>query len=125
MELQVAVGSSLESMLKSGGNQIPNPVTALALIDTGASVSVLRQGLAAQLGLNPIGVSYISTPSSTNIPCLRYVVRLVFPNEFLVETTVVEVPLEGQNIQCLIGRDILAQSVLVYIGYRNLFSLSF
>jgi len=94
------------------------------MIDTGASVSVLRQGLAAQLSLNAIGVSYINTPSSTNVPCYRYLVRFIFPNEVLVETNVVEAPLQGQNIQCLIGRDVLAHGVLIYIGGSNLFSLS-
>jgi len=95
------------------------------MIDTGASATVLRQGIPAQLGLKPIGVSYITTPSSTNVPCDEYLVRLVFPNNVLWEGTVIEAPLQGQNIQCLIGRDILSQAVLVYIGYGNLFSLSF
>ena len=43
----------------------------------------------------------------------------------MFEGTVLEALLQGQNIQCLIGRDVLAQAVLVYIGYTNLFSLSF
>jgi len=124
IELQVAVGSALESTFKAGAEAIPGPVKALAMIDTGASVSVLRQGLAAQLSLNAIGVSYINTPSSTNVPCYRYLVRFIFPNEVLVETNVVEAPLQGQNIQCLIGRDVLAHGVLIYIGGSNLFSLS-
>ncbi|MGH7208795.1 MAG: aspartyl protease family protein [Nitrospiraceae bacterium] len=95
------------------------------MIDTGATGSVMRQGLAAQLGLNPVGVAYINTPSSTNVACYEYLVRLVFPNNVLFETTVLEAPLLGQHIQCLIGRDVLAHAVLVYIGYGNLFSLSF
>lgn len=95
------------------------------MIDTGASGSVIRQGLATQLGLNPIGLTYINTPSSTNVGCYEYAVRLIFPNNVVVETPVLEAPLQGQNIQCLIGRDVLAHGVLVYIGYGNLFSLSF
>ena len=95
------------------------------MIDTGATSSVIRQGLAAQLGLNPVGVTYITTPSSTNVPCHEYLVRLVFPNNVLFETTVIEALLQSQNIQCLIGRDVLAHAVLIYIGYGNLFSLSF
>ncbi len=95
------------------------------MIDTGATSSVIQVGLAAQLGLNPVGVTYINTPSSTNVACHEYLVRLVFPNNVLVEATVLEAPLQGQHIQCLIGRDILAHGVLVYIGYGNLFSLSF
>jgi hypothetical protein len=90
------------------------------MIDTGAGISVVRQGLLPQLGLNPIGLSYISTPSSTNVACHHHLLRLIFPNKVLVEATVVEAPLQGQNIQCLIGRDVLAHGVLVYIGYGNL-----
>ena len=88
-------------------------------------MSIVRQGIPSQLGLKPIGVTYINTPSSTNVACYEYLVRLVFPNNVLVETTVLEAPLQGQHIQCLIGRDVLAHGVLVYIGYGNLFSLSF
>ncbi len=76
------------------------------MIDTGATGSVIQNGLAAQLGLKPA-------------------VRLLFPNNVTFETTVIETPLQGQQIRCLIGRDVLSQGVLVYIGYSNLFSLSF
>lgn len=95
------------------------------MIDTGASGSVIQQGLPGKLGIQPVGVSYINTPSSTNVRCLEYLVRLVFPNNVVVETTIIKAPLQGQSIQCLIGRDVLAHGVLVYIGYGNLFSLSF
>lgn len=95
------------------------------MIDTGATGSVIQRGLAARLGLNPIGVSYINTPSSMNVACHEYLVRLVLPNNVLFETTVIEAPLQGQHIQCLIGRDVLAHGVFVYLGYVNLFSLSF
>jgi hypothetical protein len=94
------------------------------MIDTGATGSVLREGLAAQLGLNPVGITYINTPSSTNVTCHECLVRLVFPNNVLFETTVLEAPLQGQHIQCLIGRDVLARGIFAYIGYGNLFSLS-
>lgn len=125
VEIRVAVGGPVELALQISGEPISAPVQAFAMIDTGASVSVVRQGLPAQLGLNPIGVTYINTPSSTNVPCYEYPVRLIFPNNVVVEATVLEVPLQGQNIQCLIGRDVLAHGVLIYIGYGNLFSLSF
>lgn len=98
---------------------------AVGMIDTGATGSVIRQGLPAQLGLKPIGVTYINTPSSMNVACYEYLVRFVFPNNVLFETTVLETPLQGQHIECLIGRDVLAHGVFVYIGYGNLFSPSF
>ena len=125
VDLRIAVGAAVESALRKAGNPVPTPVVTRAMIDTGATGSVIRQGLAAQLGLNPVGVTHINTPSSTNVACYEYLVRLLFPNNVLVEATVLEAPLQGQHIQCLIGRDVLAHGVLVYIGYGNLFSLSF
>ncbi len=77
------------------------------------------------LNIHPIGITRIHTPSSTNVSCREFAVRLLFPNNVIVETTVIEAPLQGQHIQALIGRDVLAHGVLIYIGYGNLFSLSF
>lgn len=102
-----------------------SPVSIRALIDTGASACVIQEGLAAGLGLTQIGTVSINTPSSTGIQCAQYVARLLMSNSVTVETVVIEAPLQGQNIQCLIGRDLLKHGVLVYIGYANLFSLSF
>lgn len=95
------------------------------MIDTGASGTVIQHGIPARLGLNPVGIANITTPSSTSVPCYRYILRLVFPNNVVVETIAIEAPLQGQNIQCLIGRNVLARGVFLYIGYTNLFSLSF
>jgi hypothetical protein len=125
VEIRIAPGASLTASQQASGVAPPAPLAALAMIDTGASGSVIQKGLAGQLGLNPIGLTYINTPSSTNVACYEYAVRLIFPNNVFVEATVLEAPLQGQNIQCLIGRDVLALGVLVYIGYGNLFSLSF
>ena len=125
VEVRIAVGSAAEAALRKTGTPIPAPLPAVAMIDTGATGSVIRHGLATQLSLNPVGVTYINTPSSTNVVCYEYLVRVVFPNNVVVETTIIEAPLQGQHIQCLIGRDVLAHGVFVYIGYGNLFSLSF
>ncbi len=95
------------------------------MIDTGATGSVIQPAVAQQLGLQPIGVVAISTPSSENIPCFQYIVRLLFPNNVIAEAVAIEAPLRGQQIQCLIGRDVLAHGVFVYTGYINKFTLSF
>ena len=125
MEVHIAVGRAVESALQAAASAIPSPIPAVAMIDTGASGTVLRQGLPALWGLNPVGLTFINTPSSTNVACYEYLVRLIFPNNVLWEGTVVEAALQGQNIQCLIGRDVSSHAVLVYIGYTNQFSLSF
>jgi len=94
------------------------------MIDTGASGSVIDPNTAKQLGLQPVGVVSIATPSSANVLCPQYVVRLLFPNNVIIQAIAIEAPMQGQQIQCLIGRDVLALGVLVYTGYLNQFSFS-
>jgi predicted aspartyl protease len=119
------MGSAAEEAARKAGANVLAPFPAQAMIDTGASGTVIQQGLASQIGLSPVGLTTIHTPSSTNVVCYKYIVRLLFPNNVTVEAVVIEAPLQGQHIQCLIGRDVLAHGVLIYIGYGDLFSLSF
>ncbi len=124
-EVRIAVNESVETTLRDTGAPVPSPLLVSAMIDTGASCTVIREGLAQQLGLQPTGVRMIHTASQSNVRCYEYLVRLLLPATILFETDVVEIPLKGQHIDCLIGRDVLAQGILVYIGTDNLFSLSF
>lgn len=124
VDLQISIGTAAEEALARAGKPLPEPIPITALIDTGASGSVIQKGLPDQMGLKPVGAQSISTPTSTNVHCYQYRLRFLFPNRVVFETTVVEAPLRGQNIQCLLGRDLLSHAVFVYIGYRNLFSLS-
>ncbi len=123
--LHVTVGTPVEEALKAAGRSVPEPIKLTALIDTGASATVVRQGMASQPGLKPVGAIRVNPVSSSNVRCYQYAVRLLFPNNVIVEIPVIEAPLRGQGIQGLIGRDVLAHGVLIYIGYSNLFSLSF
>jgi len=125
VEMRIWVGTPVEEALKKADRKIPEPVAARGMIDTGATGSVIQPAIAQQLGLQPVGVVSISTPSSENVPCLQYPVRLIFPNNVIVEALTIEAPLRGQHIQCLVGRDVLAHGVLVYTGYINQFTLSF
>lgn len=94
------------------------------MIDTGASGTVIRQDLVQNLNISPVGAVSINTPSSTNIQCYEYLMRLLFPQNVLIEAPVIAAPLQGQHIQYLIGRDILRHGVLIYTGYTNQFTLS-
>jgi hypothetical protein len=125
VDVQIGVNKDVESDLRDSGQNVPAPYLALAMIDTGASLTVIREGLAQDLGLQPTGVRMIHTPSDTNVRCHEYLVRLLFPNGIVFEMDVVEAPLKGQHIDCLVGRDVLARGILVYIGPDNLFTLSF
>ena len=104
---------------------VPAPVKLMAMVDTGAAATVVKQGIADQLHLNPVGLTYISTPSEAQIACPQYAMQIVFPSAVALEGVFVEAPLQNQPIQVLIGRDVLAHGAFVYLGHLNMFTLSF
>ena len=97
------------------------------MIDTGATGTVVKEGVPDQLGINPIGTTLINTPSSMGVSCNQFDVQIIFPynNINIPSIVITEAPLQGQHIQCLIGRDILQHGMLIYTGYDNSFTLSF
>src|SRR5262245_26859077 len=109
VEILVGPSQALIQALVAKGRAAPPPVRAMAMSDTGASGTVLSPQIVQGLGVQPIGVANISTPSTTHpVPCHQYHVDVVFPSGVAVPGVIaVEAPLAGQPIQCLIGRDIL------------------
>ena len=125
-QVRIGVSEPAANLLRQEGKPVPTSVEITALIDTGASGTAVKPEVIRQLQLTPRGVTNIATPSSTAHPCNVYDVSLTFANGVVVPViTVIEVPLEGQVIQGLIGRDVLAHGILIYSGYTNTFSLSF
>jgi len=122
---RLAISEESEAELRAAGFPVPAPIPIQAIIDTGAEISVVRQGLAQQLGLTPSGYQYVTTPSSARVAVPEYDVRIVLPSDIVIEASVIGAPLQARSAQCLIGRDVLANAVLVYLGPSNLFSLSF
>lgn len=97
-----------------------------AMIDTGASHSVLKDELVAILGLNPIRAVRVNTPSHSGIKAFIYPAFIsISQGEVNKLVHLVALPLEGQNIQCLIGRDILQNGVFIYDGPQNTITLTF
>lgn len=124
VDLHIAIGSEYEEALKQANMPIPQPVPVVALIDTGAGRSIIGQGIAAQLGLSPVGTGSVNIPSLPNVEGPEYRVRFIFPNGTACEGTMLELPIPNPTIQCLIGRDFLAHTVFVYVGQSNLFTIS-
>ena len=65
IDVLIGLPGSLMDMLRSQGSPIPGPVAVKALIDTGASSSVIQPSIIQQLGLQPIGMVGVNTPSCT------------------------------------------------------------
>jgi predicted aspartyl protease len=123
VEISVAVPFQLEQRLQQSGQQVPAPVKIQAMIDTGASRTALCQDIVDQLGLELVGTTSVNTPSHQNVQCGIYSVRIGFPNNVVGQVAALGVPMKGQHIACLIGRDILKLGILIYNGHVNQFSL--
>lgn len=125
ISVQLAPTMFREAMLRTQGQSVPSPITVSAMIDIGSSATVVREDLAQQLKLELVGATLINTPSSTDVFCCEYFARLCLPHDIVFENVVIAAPLQNQNVQCLIGRDILQNGVLIYIGHNDSFTLSF
>ncbi|MGH9420581.1 MAG: aspartyl protease family protein [Thermoanaerobaculia bacterium] len=110
-----------------GAAIVTSAIRATAMIDTGASGTVVNPRVISTLGLSAVGSVAIHTPSTTQpIDCDQFHVDISFPNAVsFTNAVVICAPLGMQNIECLIGRDILENAVLTYIGYINQFTISF
>ena len=125
VEVQFLIPRQLEEQYRKGNKPIPAPISIKALIDTGATNCVVRQDIPSALGLQPIDIIGINTPSTKNHKAYRYFMRMVIPSTNITyEGLFTALPLDGQNISSLIGRDLLAFGILLYIGNANQFTLS-
>jgi predicted aspartyl protease len=125
--VQVTIGltDAASQALTASGGTVPTPVSAQALIDTGASGSVITKHLAEQLGLQPVGTRLVNTASGVNVQTTAYAVRLSLSPEVYFETTATEAEeIRAQGLDVLIGRDVLSRAVFVYIGYMNQFTIA-
>lgn len=124
VQVRLTVAREVEEALLRNSQNVPPPIPLNALIDTGATGTVISADIVTRLNLSPVGVTLINTPSSTNVRCLEYLVLLLLPNNLRITTVAIAAPLQGQNVNCLIGRDVLKLGVLIYNGYMNTFTFS-
>ncbi len=126
IDVTLGVPSWLAAALQGTGTAIPPRLPAKALLDTGASNSVVQQGLPTTLGLNPVGIQLVNTATHQAVPCPEYALSMVFPNGETGDFTVTESSsLAVQGLDCLIGRDVLQYAILIYTGPRDQFTLCF
>lgn len=100
------------------GAEPKKPLTVMALIDTGASITVINPQIAVTSGLRQVGIARISTTGLVSeMP--EYTAAIHFPNSKLKgfdPVRVIACPLPGSEFSCIIGRDILEKWRLVYDG---------
>ncbi len=116
--------------IKHARSELPivPPIEAVGLIDTGAIATIIQEGVSALLGLTPVGTVKIATAMTRKCECKQYHVQLLFPQGHAADVLAIETPWPERSDQyamCFIGRDILKQSILIYNGFSNMFSLIF
>ena len=124
LEVRLEPVLAAQKLMRDDAEEVPS-VSIKALIDTGASGTLVQTSVVEGMGLSPFDTALLTTPSTTQpLRCRLYRVRLVFSKTVAFETNVVEGPLIGQNVQCLIGRDILEHVVFTYDGPNSRFSIT-
>lgn len=100
--------------MQKQGIQIPM-ITVQALIDTGASSTVISPKVINKIPLKKTGTQKISSVQDEQERPV-YFGRLIFPWNKGFEAPLVECPLKGDYFDCLIGRDVLQYWHLSYNG---------
>ena len=106
------------------GEVLPAPVKGYAMIDTGAGATCFDQEAAQKAKLAVAGNTHMTSATGREIVPV-YTGRLKvadFTN--ITAAAALGVKLETPRLIALIGRDVLANCILVYNGPENAFSLS-
>ena len=132
VDILVGVSDPRQAALTKGGQRLPKPGAVRALIDTGASCTVVDTSIIRALSLPRRGTMQIHTPSTdgTAHTTNQYDVSLIFelPNRLvwkLAALPVIEANFSAQGIHALIGRDVLQHALFTYNGPAEIFLLGF
>lgn len=106
------------------GGQLADAQTVSALIDTGATRTIVQEEVLKDIGLSPVGKVHMVTAATRDHLCFEYTAILWLPQGLKFDVVVLGAPLVGTEYQCLIGRDILQHGILIYSGFDNSFTLS-
>jgi len=122
IDLLLSVSEPAAKAMAQAGEGVPPPVKVRALIDTGASRSIIQNEIVEGLDLLPVGALRMNTTALTGLPCYEFLLNGSF-HGLSFTGVFIGAPLKGQEIQALIGRDILAHFILTYSGPDNSFTL--
>ncbi|MBN2208700.1 MAG: retroviral-like aspartic protease family protein [Candidatus Coatesbacteria bacterium] len=108
--------------MKSAGQQPKKQMWKTeALIDTGATRTCIRDGIAQELNLKRVASGAIYSAERRH-QCSIYTAELEMgPFKFL--TSIVGIPAKHLEFDCLLGRDLLDRFTLVYSGPAKQFWL--
>ncbi len=112
-------------VLAERGEPIPAAVDGLALIDTGASCTCVDQDAAIRAGLNVIDRGTIASASHSahDVPVFACEIDVAELGQ-IRHRRAMGVTLANQGLLAVIGRDMLASTVVIYNGLTGSLSIS-
>src|SRR5262245_25637834 len=86
VEALVGISRPRADAMQSAGQQVPQPISLRLLIDSGASITSIQQGLLGPLNLQPTGSISLHSVTTGNNPvsCDQYDVSILLPTAFPV-----------------------------------------
>jgi len=131
--IEVHVPLQIAAAMAKAGQTVPNRISGIGLIDTGATLTCIDETILLSLGLNPIG-QVNSVTANGPMLCNVYPARILFPVQgwTLDLGQSMGVNLKGQAIPtdppqpiiALLGRNLLERSVLIYNGITGLWTIT-
>ncbi len=130
VKLFVTISTAHAKVLRKKGQPVPQGVTLPALIDTGATSTMIDEVAIGTLGLDPKDVVGVHTTSTgdTAIKCYQYDAYLAVTD--VATFNIGDLPILTTNfskhgIRALVGRDVLSRCLLVYDGSNKTFTLAY
>lgn len=115
---------------RAAGLPMMTPYPCVALVDTGAKMSLIGLEAVAALGLETIGTFDLATPTTgrERKPCRAFAARFTIAiggRSTTKELAAVESDLFHLGVGAILGRDFLESCLLVYNGPTGEFALAF
>lgn len=121
--IQIAIGHPKAEYQEAValGLDLPKPQSIHALIDTGASVTIVNPEVAKTCRLRQTGMASIQAAGhKADYP--EFAASIDFPGSGLKSLEIIRVvacPLASVEMSCLLGRDVLYHWELLYNGYSG------
>jgi hypothetical protein len=134
VSIEVGWGFARSQSARQQLRPVPPPLTAEAMLDTGAEIACVDTNLIQRLGLTFGSVSLANVPAIGGMRLAQEFevsLRVAHPSKnasqdlLVKDLTILELDLGAVGYEALIGRDVLALCDLLYRGPAGQFTLSY
>jgi hypothetical protein len=122
----VSVSQPQRTAMNTLGMPIPQPAVCGLLLDTGASLTAIDNTIIVNQGLVPTGLIFVNTAGGAlPVPALTYAIGLLLPSTagpgqtYFPALPISSIDIAPGAANGLLGRDVLAFSLMTYAGFAN------